>query len=149
MRLMNDCSVHIRKDTFQAFATHSVKMFILQSHTTNAFQSLDLHLVGGFKTKLYCEFLLDNDNSAAGFIRRIFHNVRQIFGPDNVRSAFLHIDIRYNIGVDISVDRYLRIFDESVLPGSQSSSRFGDSTLGCRKCCLEGGSRFGWMEQDS
>jgi hypothetical protein len=58
---------------------------------------------------------LGSDDSAVTFVKRIFHNLKQTLVADNVRSAFIHIDIRYNI----DVEPYLLMFDEFVRRKSQ------------------------------
>jgi hypothetical protein len=88
---------------------------------------------------------LGSDDSVVAFIRRIFHNLKQTLTPDIVRSAFVHIEVEYNIDAEL----YLLIFDESVL---RQSSEF--LAIWQRDYPLEQLSprrqraRFDWVNQD-
>jgi hypothetical protein len=115
VRLRDNCSVHVRPDILQPLADHVVKVISFPPHTTNILQCLDLSLFGALKKKMKSRLPLESDDSASTFIKRIVHRMKQTLVPDNVRSALVHIAIRYRTEVDL----YLLIFDESVLRQSQ------------------------------
>jgi hypothetical protein len=54
---------------------------------------------------------LETDETTAGFIRRIFHMMKQTLVETNVRSAFRLAGLRY----DIDRNRYILLFDENML----------------------------------
>jgi hypothetical protein len=136
----------MRHDIFQMLADHRVKVITFPPHTTNIFQSLDVSLFGVFKSQMNSKIPFDTDESATGFIKRIFHNMKQTPVPDNVRSAFVNIGIRYHV----DVDPYLLIFDEYVL---RESEKF----LALRRCDCplqdlsprRRSARFGWVNREN
>jgi hypothetical protein len=107
-------SLHKGKETFQILAAHLVQIFTFQPHTRNTFQCLDRRLFGLPESKLLSELLLDSDDSAAVFIRRVFHSTKKTLMSYNTRSALAAIRFRYTM----VADPYFRIFGEFVLPGS-------------------------------
>jgi hypothetical protein len=87
---------------------------------------------------------LDSDDTTAGFIKRIFHRMKQTLVEDNVRRSFMQIGLQYHS----ETSPYLLSFDEDVL--RQSS---GFTSLWQRDHPLEQLSRrrqnvpFGWVNQ--
>jgi hypothetical protein len=142
--LMDNCSIHVRSETLQMLADHQVKVITFPPHTSHIFQSLDLSLFGNFKRKMNYRLPLDSDETAAGFIKRIFHIMKQTLVEDNVRSAFTQLGLRYNI----DIIPYTLLFDEHEL--RQSS---GFTSLWQRDYPLEKLSQrrrnatFGWVNK--
>jgi hypothetical protein len=114
---------------------HLVQIFTFQPHIINTFQCLDRRLFGLLKKKLSDELLLEGGDSAAVFIRRVFHSAKETLMSYNGCSAIGHIRFRYTM----DVDPYFRIFDEFVFPESQTSSLSGNLTLARRNCRLKVG----------
>jgi hypothetical protein len=71
---------------------------------------------------------LKTDGTTAGFIKRIFHMMKQTLVEDNVRSSFMQLGLTY----DIDPIPYGLIFDEYVL---RQSPRF--TSLWERDCPVE------------
>jgi hypothetical protein len=70
---------------------------------------------GLLKKKLSGALLLDGDDSAAFFIRRVFHSMKKTFMSYNTHNTLARMRFR-----DImDGDPYFRIFSKFVLPGSQ------------------------------
>jgi hypothetical protein len=95
--LMDNCSMHVRPETLQMLADHQMKVITLPPHTSHIFQSLDLSLFGNFKKKMNYKLSLGGDETTAGFIKSIFHMMKQTLVADNVRSAFMQLGLRYDI----------------------------------------------------
>jgi hypothetical protein len=74
-------------ETLQTLADHQVKVTAFPPHTTHVFQHLDLSLFGNFKEKMNSTLPLESDEHTAGFIKRIFHLMKQTLMEDNIRSA--------------------------------------------------------------
>jgi hypothetical protein len=109
--LMDNCCIHVQAETRQMLADHRVKVITFPPHTTHIFQSLDLSLFGNFKKKMNYKLPLESDETTAGFIRKIFHTLKQTRVEDNVRSSFMQIGLQYNI----ESTAYLLSFDDNVL----------------------------------
>jgi hypothetical protein len=63
---------------------HRVKVLTFPPHTTHIFQSLDLSLFGNFKKRMNYRLPLETDETTAGFIKRLFHMMKQTLVEDNV-----------------------------------------------------------------
>jgi hypothetical protein len=59
-------------------------MLTFPPYTTHIFQSVDLNLFGNFKKRMNSRLPLDTDGTTAGFIKQIFHVVKQALVEDNV-----------------------------------------------------------------
>jgi hypothetical protein len=112
-------------------------------HATHIFQALHLSLVGVFKKIRNSQLPFQNDETTVGFIKRIFHNLKQSLVKDNVRSAFVHLGLTYQVGMT----PYL-VFNEDVLRESQDFE-----TLWERDYLMEALSHkrrtatFGWINE--
>jgi hypothetical protein len=113
--LMDNCSVHTKPETLQVLAEHRVKMIAFPPHAMHIFQALDFSLFGILKKKMNCQLPSQNGETAVGLIKRIFHNLNQSLVEDNVRSAFVHLGLTYQV----DVTPYLLIFRKNVPPESQ------------------------------
>jgi hypothetical protein len=142
--LMDNCSVHVRSDILQILADHHVKVITFPPHTTHIFQSLDLSLFGTFKKKMNYKLPLESDETAAGFIKRIFHTMKQTLVEDNVRSAFVQLGLRY----DIETIPYLLLFDEQVLRQSPGFTSLWAQDYPIEKLShRRSHATFGWVNQ--
>jgi hypothetical protein len=113
--LMDNCSVHRKLETLQVLAEHRVKVIPFPPQAMRMFQALDLSLFGIFKKKMNYQLPVRNDKTTVGFIKRIFHNLKQSRVEDNVRSAFMYLGLTYQVDTTL----YLLIFDENVPRESQ------------------------------
>jgi hypothetical protein len=78
------------------------------------------------KSNMNYKFLLDGDEMTAGFVKRIFHIMKQTLLEDNVRSAFMQRGLR----CDIETSPRVLLFDANVLrrsPGFTSLWQRDDS----------------------
>jgi hypothetical protein len=89
--LMDNCSIHVQGDTLQMLADHQVKVLTLPPHTIHIFQSLDLSLFENFKQRMNSRLPLQTDETTAGFIKQIFHMMKETLVEDNVRSSFMQL----------------------------------------------------------
>jgi hypothetical protein len=76
-------------DTLEMLADHRVKAPTFPPHIAHIFQSLDLNLIGNFKKRMNDRLPLETKKTTAGFIKQIFHMMKQTLVEDNVRSSFL------------------------------------------------------------
>jgi hypothetical protein len=86
--LMDNCSIHVRPDTFQWRVDHGVKVITFSPQTSHIFQSLDVSLFGNFKRKMNYELPLETGERTAGFIARIVHMMKRILIETKVRRSF-------------------------------------------------------------
>jgi hypothetical protein len=132
--LRDNCCIHLQAETRQMLAGHQVKVITFPPHTSHIFQSLDLSGFGNVKNKMNDRLPLDSDDTTAGFIKRIFHTMKQTLAEDNVRGSFTQIGLQYHN----ETSPYFLSFDEAVL--RQSS---GFTSLWHRDYPLERLSRRG------
>jgi hypothetical protein len=83
--LMDNCFLHIQCDTLRSLGDHLVKVVTFPPHTSQIFQCLDLSLFGNLKKRMNSKLPLETDETRAGFIKRIFHAMKQTLVEDNVR----------------------------------------------------------------
>jgi hypothetical protein len=74
---MDNCSIHVQAEILQMLAGHRVKVITFPPHTTHIFQYLDLNLFGNFKKKMNYKLPVESNHHTAGFIKRIFHLMKQ------------------------------------------------------------------------
>jgi hypothetical protein len=79
------------------------------------------------------KLLLESDEHTTGFIRRIFHLMKQTLVEDNERSAFMQLDLQSNI----EATPYLLHFNETCLGKVQGSLQFGRAIALLRSYCAE------------
>jgi hypothetical protein len=78
----------------------------------------------------------------AAFVKRTFHNLKQIFVPDSIRSVFIYIGIQYNI----DVEPHLLVFDKSALRESPEFLAIWQRDYPLEQLALRRKrSRFGWV----
>jgi hypothetical protein len=88
---------------------------------------------------------MNSDDSTMPFIRRIFHNMKQIFIADNVLGAFMQTGVSYHI----DVIPYRLIFDESTLRQSQGFRTFWHRDYSLEQLSSRRRSaRFGWVNRE-
>jgi hypothetical protein len=141
---MDNCSIYTKPEILQVLAEDRVKVITFPPRAMHIFQALDLSLFGVFKKKINYQLPFQNDETTVGFIKRVFHNLKQSLVEDNVRSAFLHLGLPYQVGVTPC----LLLFNENVLRESQ-----GFQTLRERDYPMEALSykkrteTFGWINE--
>jgi hypothetical protein len=87
--LMHDSSIDVGLHTLRMFADHQAKAISVPSYTSHIFQSLGVSLFGNFEKKMNGELQLESDEMTEGFMKRIFHMMKQALVEDNIGSAFL------------------------------------------------------------
>jgi hypothetical protein len=142
--LMDNCWIHVQTGTPQMLADHRVKVITFPPHTSHIFQSLDLSLFGNVKKKMNYKLPLDSAEKTTGFIKRIFHTMKQTLEEDTVGGFLMQIGLQYNI----ETSPYLLCFDENVLrqsPGFTSlwQGDYPREQLSRRR----ENSPFGWVNQ--
>jgi hypothetical protein len=109
--LMDNCAIHTKSETLQVLAEHQVKVITFPRHAAHIFQALDFSLFGVFKKIRNSQLPFQNDETTIGFIKHIFHNLKQSSVEDNVRGAFVHLDLTNQL----DVIPYFLVFNEDEL----------------------------------
>jgi hypothetical protein len=125
-------------------AVHQVKVITVPPPTTHIFQRLDLRLFGNFRKKMTYKLPLGSDEHTAGFIKRVFHLIKQTLVEDNVRSAFMQLGLQYNN----ETTPYLLHIDEGVLRESPGFTSLRESDYTAEKLpYIRRNSPFGWINR--
>jgi hypothetical protein len=96
-------------DTVIAILTREhVRVIIFTLHTTHIFQVLDLVLFGALKKRSTRLSTLDEEQQAAAFIIKVYHDFKQTMVEVNIWGAFSAIGFSY----DVSHEPYELLFDE-------------------------------------
>jgi hypothetical protein len=74
-----------------------VRVITFATHTTHIFQLLDLVLFGGLKKRATRRSTFDEEQPAAAFIIRVYHDFRETIVEVNIWSAFSAIVFSYHI----------------------------------------------------
>jgi hypothetical protein len=143
--LMDNCSVHVSADVISVLTEHRVKVITWPPHTTHIFQVLDLSLFGVFKRKMSYKLPFEDEDGTAGFLKRIFHNLKQTLVETNIRSAFIMLGLTY----DIRQTPYSLLFNERKLRESVGFRELWDrdypmSLLSTRRQ----NAKFGWVNEE-
>jgi hypothetical protein len=87
---------------------------------------------------------LETDETTAGFIKRIFHMMKQILVEENVRSSFMQLDLTY----DIDTIPHMLIFDEHVLRQSPGFTSLWERDYPVEKLSQRRqNATFGWINK--
>jgi hypothetical protein len=76
--LMGNCSVHTKLETLQRLTENQVKVVTFPLHATHIFQAHDLSLFGIFNKQMNYKLPFEDNETPAGFVKHIFHNLKQI-----------------------------------------------------------------------
>jgi hypothetical protein len=113
-------------------------------YTTHIFQCLDLSLFGNLQKKMNYKPPLESDEHTAGFIKRIFHLMKQTLVDINVRSAFMQHGLQYII----EATPCLLHFNEGVLRESPGFTSLWENDYPAEKLSYRRrNSRFGWVNR--
>jgi hypothetical protein len=97
---------------------------------------------GNFKKKMNYKLPLQSDEHTAGFIKRIFHLMKQTLVEDNVQSAFMQLGLQYII----EATPCLLHFDEDVLREGPGFILLWESDYPAERLSYRrGNSPFGWV----
>jgi hypothetical protein len=109
--LMDNCSPHIADDVIAVLTSVRVQIITFAPHTTHIFQILDVVLFGGMKKHATGLEILDEEQPAAAFILKVYHDFKQTMIEVNIWGAFAAIGFSY----DIAQNPYWQLFDEEKL----------------------------------
>jgi hypothetical protein len=86
---------------------------------------------------------LKSEETSVGFIKQIFHMMKQTLVPNNVRSSFRQIILRY--GIDTSP--YVLLFEEHVLRQSPGFTSLWQIDYPLDKLSGRRNTPFGWVNK--
>jgi hypothetical protein len=95
--LMDNCSPHMGDAVIAVLTREHVRVITFAPHTTHIFQVLDLVLVGALKKCATYLSTLDEEQPAAAFIIRVYHDFRQTMVEVDIWRAFSAIGFSYDI----------------------------------------------------
>jgi hypothetical protein len=122
--LMDNYSLHISDDVV-AILTHArVQIITFASYTTHIFQMLDIVLSGALKKYANGLKMFDEEQSAAAFLLKVYHDFKQTIIEVNISQAFVAIGFTHNI----EQSPYELLFDEAKLRQSRGFWSFGSAT---------------------
>jgi hypothetical protein len=106
--LMDNCSPHMWEAVIALLSGARVRFVTFVHHTTQIFQVLDLVLLGALKKHATSLTMLDEEQPAAAFLIKVYHDYKQTMVEVNIWGAFEPIGLTHNI----TQDPYGLIFDE-------------------------------------
>jgi hypothetical protein len=106
--LMDNCSPHMTDAVMTILTREHVKVITFATHTIHIFQVLDLVLFGALEKRATRLSTLDEEQSAAVFIIRVYHDFRQTMVEVNIWRVLSAIGFSY----DITQKPYEFLFDE-------------------------------------
>jgi hypothetical protein len=109
--LMDNCSPHIADDVIALLTSVRVRVITFAPHTTHIFQMLDVVLFGAMKKHAGGLETLDEEQPAAAFLLKVYHDFKQTMIEVNIWGAFAAIGFSY----DITQNPYGLLFDEEKL----------------------------------
>jgi hypothetical protein len=112
---MDNCSPHIGEAVIALLTDARVKIVTFATYTTQIFQVLDMVLFGALKKHATSLTMLDEEQSTAAFLIKVYHDYKQTMVEVNIWAAFAAIVMTY----DITQDIYGLIFDEEKFRQSQ------------------------------
>jgi hypothetical protein len=109
--LMANCSSHI-SDGIAAVLTHArVRIITFAIHTTHIFQVLDVVLFGALKKHATGLKMFDEEQPAAAFLLKVYHDFKQTMIEVNISETFAPIGFTH----DIEQSPYGLLFDKEKL----------------------------------
>jgi hypothetical protein len=109
--LMDKGSPHIADDAITVLTSVRVRVITFAPHTTHIFQMLDVVLFGAMKKHATGLETLDEEQPAAAFLFKVYHDFKQTMIEVNIWGAFAAIGFSY----DIAQNPYKLLFDEEKL----------------------------------
>jgi hypothetical protein len=104
-----------------------------------------LSLFGVLKKKLQSKLPFGNDDQVSAFIQKVFHSLKQMFVPDNVRNAFKMLEFEFNI----TKSPYTLLLREDKLRGSPGFREMWDADDPLdQPLKRHREARYGWINQD-
>jgi hypothetical protein len=105
---MDNRSRHMGSAVIAILTREIVRLTTFAPHTTHIFQVLDLVSFGALKKRSTRVSTRDEEQAAAAFIIKVYHDFKQTMVEVNISDAFSAIDFSY----DISHELYELLFDE-------------------------------------
>jgi hypothetical protein len=109
--LMDNCSPHIADGVIAILTRVRVRVITFASHTTHIFQMLDVMLFGAMKKHAIGLETLDEEQPAAAFLLKVYHDFKQTMIEVNIWGAFAAIGFSY----DIAQNLYGLVFNKEKL----------------------------------
>jgi hypothetical protein len=106
--LMDNCSPHMGEAVIALLTDARVRVVPFASHTTQIFQVLDVVLFGALEKHATSLIMLDEEQPAAAFLIKVYHDYKQTMVEVNIWGAFAAIGMTQ----DITQDPYGLIFDK-------------------------------------
>jgi hypothetical protein len=132
--LMANYSPHMGNAIIAVLTREHVRVITFATDTTHIFQVLDLALFTALKKRAPRLSTLDEEQSAAEFVIRAYHDFRQIMAEVNIWGAFSSIGFSYHI----AQKPHELLFDEETSDRVEASSNSGGATCHSRVCRGEG-----------
>jgi hypothetical protein len=135
MLLMDICSPHVSDDIVAFLTSVRVQIITFAPHTTHAFQMLDVVLFSALKKHATGLKSLDEEQSAAAFLLKVYHDFKQTMIEFNIWGAFAAIGFTH----DIEKSPYGLLFDKEKLRQSSGfvelwdRDRLLESLTKCRR----------------
>jgi hypothetical protein len=114
--LMDNYSPHMSDDTVAVLTRVRVRIITFTLHMTNIYQVLDVVLFGALKKHAADLEILDEEQPAAAFLLKVYHDFKQTMIKVNIWGAIAAIEFTY----DVKQNSYGRLFDEEKLRQSPS-----------------------------
>jgi hypothetical protein len=108
MLLIDNCSPHLGDAVIAVLTRKYVRVITFAPQITHIFQVLDVVLFCALKKRAIRLSTLDQEQSAAAFIIKVYHDFRQTMVEVNIWGAFLTIGFSYGISQNL----YELLFDE-------------------------------------
>jgi hypothetical protein len=109
--LVDNCSLHMSDDTLAVVARARMTIITFAPYTTHIFQMLDVVLFDSLKKHATGFETLDEEQPAAAFLLKVYHDFKQTLIEVNIWEAFVARGFTY----DIKQNTYGRLFDEEKL----------------------------------
>jgi hypothetical protein len=142
--LMDNCSCYVFDDFIELLSRARVKIIIFAHHTTHIFQMLDVVFFEALEKHATGLGTLDEEQPAAAFIIKVYHDFKQTMVETNIWSTFAAIGFTH----DIEQSPYGLLFDEEKFQQSPCFRELWDY-----KVLMESLSRrrrkarFGWIQK--
>jgi hypothetical protein len=95
--LMDDCSPHVSDDIVAVLTSVPVRIITFAPYTTQVFEILDVVLFGVLKKHPTGLNSLDEEQPAAAFFLKVYHDFKQIMMEINIWGTFVAIGLTHDI----------------------------------------------------
>jgi hypothetical protein len=140
----DNCSPHISDEVVPVFIHARVQIIIFATQTTYIFQILDVILFGPLKNHANGLKMFDEEQSAADFLLKVYHDFKQTMIEVNTWRVFAAIGFTH----DIEQSQYAMLFDKEKPRQSPGFTELceRDTPLGSMSRRRQN-AKFGWMDE--